>query len=51
MTKDVLISVSGVQFGPAVDGEKVEVITPDYEALNEAFNAEAPEADPGADPE
>ena len=27
MTKDVLISVSGIQFGPDVDGEKVEVIT------------------------
>ena len=27
MTKDVMISVSGIQFGPDVDGEKVEVIT------------------------
>ncbi len=27
MTKDVLISVSGLQFGPDTDGEKVEVIT------------------------
>ncbi len=27
MTKDVLISVSGIQFGPDVNGEKVEVIT------------------------
>ena len=27
MTKDVLISVSGIQFGPDVDSEKVEVIT------------------------
>ncbi|MCR5222104.1 MAG: DUF1934 domain-containing protein [Lachnospiraceae bacterium] len=27
MTKDVLISVSGMQFGPDVAGEKVEVIT------------------------
>ena len=27
MTKDVMISVSGIQFGPDVDGEKIEVIT------------------------
>ncbi len=27
MTKDVLISISGIQFGPDVDGDKVEVIT------------------------
>lgn len=31
--------------------EKVEVITPDYAELEAAFNQEAPEADPGADPE
>ncbi len=27
MTKDVLISVSGMQFGPDVNGEQIEVIT------------------------
>ena len=39
MTKDVMISVSGIQFGPDVDGEKVEVITKGnyYEKKNKHY--------------